>query len=72
VPAVSFGKTPDQVTGFYKDTMRRINELPGVDGVAFGISAPWRDAGNFGPGFQFSADGHVRAPGEEDPRGASA
>ena len=24
--------------------------------------------GNFGPGIQFSADGHVRAPGEEDPR----
>ena len=29
---------------------------------------PWRDAGAFGPGFDFSADGHVRAPGEEDPR----
>src|SRR4029077_8171698 len=25
-------------------------------------------AGNFGAGFEFSADGHVRAPGEEDPR----
>jgi hypothetical protein len=29
---------------------------------------PWRDAGGFGPGFEFSADGHVRGPGEEDPR----
>src|SRR5262249_2512647 len=26
------------------------------------------DARNFGPGFQFSADGYVRASGEEDPR----
>ncbi len=32
-------------------------------------SVPWRDAGNFGPGFEFSADGHVKAAGEEDPRG---
>ena len=33
-----------------------------------GTIVPWRDAGSFGPGFQFSAEGHVRAPGEEDPR----
>ena len=33
-----------------------------------GVTVPWRAAGNFGPGFQFSADGHVRAPAEEDPR----
>jgi predicted permease len=68
VPAISYGKTPDQVVSFYKESMRRINELPGVDRVAFGIVVPWRDAGSFGPGFQFSADGHVRASGEEDPR----
>ncbi len=68
VPAISYGKTPDQVVSFYKESMRRINALPGVDRVAFGIVVPWRDAGSFGPGFQFSADGHVRASGEEDPR----
>jgi putative ABC transport system permease protein len=68
VPAISYGKTPEQVVGFYKESMRRINALPGVDRVAFGIVVPWRDAGSFGPGFQFSADGHVRASGEEDPR----
>jgi predicted permease len=68
VPAISYGRTPDQIAGFYKESMRRITELPGVDRVAFGIVVPWRDAGSFGPGFDFSADGHVRAPGEEDPR----
>src|SRR5450432_3048731 len=47
--------------------MRRITELPGVDGVALGTAVPWRD-GNFGFGLEFSADGHVRAPGEDDPR----
>ncbi len=68
VPAVSYGKTPEQVVDFYKESIRRIEALPGVNKTAFGIVVPWRDAGNFGPGLQFSADGHVRAPGEEDPR----
>ncbi|PYU77888.1 MAG: multidrug ABC transporter substrate-binding protein, partial [Acidobacteria bacterium] len=68
VPAISYGRTPDQITAFYKESMRRITQLPSVDRVAFGIVVPWRDAGSFGPGFEFSADGHVRAPGEEDPR----
>jgi hypothetical protein len=68
VPAISYGKTPDQIVAFYEESMRRINALPGVDRVAFGIVVPWRDAGSFGPGFQFSADGHVRESGEEDPR----
>src|SRR5258706_1706111 len=68
VPAVSYGKTPEQVVDFYKESIRRIDALPGVTKTAFGIVVPWRDAGSFGPGFQFSADGHVRASGEEDPR----
>jgi putative ABC transport system permease protein len=29
--------------------------------------APWRDADSFGPGLQFSADGHIRS-GVDDPR----
>jgi len=68
VPVMSYGRTPDQVVGFYKEAIRRITALPGVDTVALGTVVPWRDAGSFGPGFEFSADGHVRAPGEEDPR----
>jgi putative ABC transport system permease protein len=69
VPVISYGRKPDQIAGFYKETMRRISELPGVDRVAVGAVVPWRDAGIFGPGFEFSADGYVRAPGEEYPRG---
>jgi putative ABC transport system permease protein len=68
VPVISYERTPDQIASFYKETIRRITELPGVDRVAMGTLVPWRDAGGFGPGFEFSADGHVRAPGEEDPR----
>jgi predicted permease len=69
VPVMSYGKTPDQIVEFYRESMRRIEELPNVERVAFGMQVPWRDAGSFGPGFSFSADGHVKAPGEEDPRG---
>ena len=68
VPVMSYGRTPDQTLAFYKESMRRITALPGVDGVAIGTLVPWRDAGAFGPGFQFSGDGHARGPGEEDPR----
>ncbi len=68
VPVVEYGRTPDQIQGFYKEAMRQIAALPGVDRVAVGTVVPWRDAGAFGPGFQFSADGHVSAAGEEDPR----
>ncbi len=68
VPAVSYGKKPEQVVDFYQETMRRIRELPGVDNAAFGLIVPWRDAGSFGPGFQFAAEGHVESPGEEEPR----
>jgi putative ABC transport system permease protein len=66
VPVMSYGKTPEQIVSFYKETIRRVTELPGVDRVAVGTVIPWRDPG-FGPGFEFSTDGHVKGPGEEDP-----
>jgi putative ABC transport system permease protein len=68
VPVISYGRTPEQVQQFYKEAIRRISELPGVDRVAVGTAVPWRDAGIFGPGFEFSADNQFRAPGEEYPR----
>jgi hypothetical protein len=66
---MSYGKTQEQVLGLYKESIRRIKQLPGVDNVAVGMVTPWRDAGAFGPGFQFSADGYVRRAGEQDPLG---
>ena len=65
VPAVSYGKTPEQVVDFYQETMRQIRELPGVDNAAFGLIVPWRDAGSFGSGFLFEAEGHIQPAGEE-------
>jgi len=68
VPVISYERTPEQIVNFYREAIRRITELPGADRVALGTVVPWRDAGSFGPGFQFSAEGHVHGPGEEDPR----
>jgi len=68
VPVMSYGRTPDQITAFYKDIIRRITELPGVERVAVGTLIPWRESGRFGPGFQFSVEGYTKADGEEDPR----
>ena len=68
VPILSFERPPDQVAILYKEAIRRISQLPGVERVAVGTIVPWRDAGTFGPGFQFSAEGYAKANGEEDPR----
>jgi len=67
VPVMRYGRTPDQTTAFYRQAIERVSALPGVDRVSVGTVVPWRDAGSFGPGFQFSGEGHVKAQGEEDP-----
>jgi predicted permease len=68
VPIISYGRKPDQIREFYREAQRRVAAVPGVDRVAFGSNVPWRDAGNFGPGFQFSVEGRTRENGEDDPR----
>jgi putative ABC transport system permease protein len=67
VPAVFYGKTRQQVLDFYKEVIRRIDALPGVNKTAFGMIAPWRDVGS-GPTLQFSADGQAHNAGEDDAR----
>jgi len=69
IPISAFGRTPDQVRGIYREVMRRVSEVPGVERVAVGGGVPWRDTGNFGPGFVFSVEGRTQQPGEEDSRG---
>ncbi len=69
VPIPSFGRTPAQVRGLYREIQRRLTSIAGVESVAIGGTVPWRDAGNFGPGFQFTVEGLQRVPGEDDPRG---
>jgi putative ABC transport system permease protein len=65
VPIISFGKTQDQIRGFYRDLQQQLSALPGVERVALGGTVPWRDAGGFGP--QFSVAGRARENGEDAP-----
>jgi putative ABC transport system permease protein len=67
VPAAATGIGDPKAISFYQEATRRVSALRGVEGVAFGSFVPWRDAGTFGPGFQFSTEGYQRADGEEDP-----
>ncbi|MBI4473623.1 MAG: ABC transporter permease [Acidobacteria bacterium] len=68
VPIVSYAQKPHQISGFYKEALRRISELPGVERVAAGSAVPWRDAVGQTFTAQFSVVGYARANGEEDPR----
>jgi predicted permease len=66
VPVVSYTRKPEQISGFYREAIRRISALPGVEQVAVGTVVPWRDPGFFAA--QFTTEGYQRANGEEDPR----
>jgi putative ABC transport system permease protein len=68
MPIMSYGKTQEQIGAFYREAIRRVSELPGVDKVAVGTVMPWREAGTFGPGLQFTTEGRTHGPEEEDPR----
>jgi putative ABC transport system permease protein len=64
---VNFERPPELTRPFYKEAVRRIGELPGVERVAVGTLVPWREAGAFFDA-QFTAEGYAKAGGEEDPR----
>jgi putative ABC transport system permease protein len=66
VPIVSYTRPPEEVAAFYKEIIRRVSELPGVERVAVGTTVPWRDGGFFAA--QFTVEGYAKADGEEDPR----
>ena len=68
IPVMSFGKTPEEIRNFYREVQRRVNDVPGVERVAFGSAVPWRDTGGGGDGFRFSVEGRTRENGVEDPR----
>jgi putative ABC transport system permease protein len=65
---VNYDRPPDQTRPFYREAVRRISELPGVERVAIGTIVPWREAGAFFAA-QFTVEGYAKADGEDDPRG---
>jgi putative ABC transport system permease protein len=68
LPTPSLGVGTPKELNFYEEVAARIEELPGVVGVALGNVVPWRDAGRFGAGVTFAAEGYTPADGEESPR----
>jgi len=66
LPTMNFGKTPAQVGDFYRDVLRRVSSLPGVEHVSEGFSVPWRDTREQQIQLQFAVDGAKRQNGLED------
>jgi predicted permease len=67
VPVISYQRSQEQVLDFYKEMVRRIREMPGVDGVAIGTAVPWRDAQSLGFGLALTGEGRPSNP-TDDPR----
>jgi ABC-type antimicrobial peptide transport system permease subunit len=63
---MSYGRTPEQVSQFYRDVQRRVSTLPGVEHVSSGFGVPWRDARSLTINFTFAMDGAPRKNGEDD------
>jgi predicted permease len=68
LPVMSYGRTPEQVRDFYREVLRRVGALPGVEHVSSGFSVPWRDGKALNISFMFAVDGAKRENGIEDPR----
>jgi putative ABC transport system permease protein len=66
VPVIRYGKTRAQVAEYYREVIRRVEALPGVNKTALGGAVPWREDFRFS--MQFSVEGRLSLPGEEDPR----
>lgn len=64
---VNYERPPALILPFYREVIRRIGKLPGVETVAIGTMVPWRDAGQWFAA-QFTVEGYRKADGEDDPR----
>jgi len=64
---VNYERPPAQILPFYREMIRQVGELPGVEQVAIGTAVPWRDAGAWFAA-QFTVEGYKKADGEDDPR----
>jgi len=64
---VNYTRPREQSLPLYREAVRRIGELPGVEQVSVGTLVPWREAGAFFEA-QFTVEGYANADGEDDPR----
>jgi putative ABC transport system permease protein len=69
IPPPAVGVGGPKVLAFYRETTRRIAQLPGVERAAVGSFVPWRDAGGqYNINMRFTVEGYTLANGEESPR----
>ena len=68
LPVMAYGRTPEQVRGFYRDVQRNVSALPGVEYVSSSFGTPWRDSRFLDISLSFSAEGLIRQNGQDDPR----
>jgi putative ABC transport system permease protein len=69
LPVMTDGRTPEQITSFYRDVRHRVASLPGVESVSGAMFVPWRDTINFADlHMQFAVDSAPKEDGKEDPR----
>jgi len=68
VPPSATGVGGASAMTFYEEAIRRIEALPGVQGVATGMVVPWRDSGS-GLKWPFAVEGYHPADGEDNPTG---
>ena len=66
LPVMTYGRTPQQIQDFYRETQRRVSALPGVTHVSTGFSVPWRDEQGLDISFTFASPGATRKNGLED------
>ena len=65
---VNYTRPREASLPLYREAIRRIGQLPGVEQVSVGTLVPWREAGAWFDA-QFTVEGYAKADGEEDPRG---
>ena len=68
LPVMAYGRTPEQISEFYREVQRKVGTLPGVEHVASGFGVPWRDAEALNINFMFEVEGARRQNGDADPR----
>lgn len=68
LPVLTYGRTPAQISEFYREVKERISALPGVEDVGEGFAVPWRDSQEGSIHFAFTVQGAVRKNGQDDLR----
>jgi putative ABC transport system permease protein len=68
LPVMTDGRTPEQISSFYRDVRARVSSLPGVESVSAAMDVPWRDSRELNLHMQFAVDGAPKEDGKDDPR----